>query len=365
MTVAAASGAKHRLESLDVIRFLAAVSVMVYHFTYRFSSPDRPSISALETVTRHGYLGVEVFFILSGFVILWSARTRTATAFVRARVLRLYPEFWIAVLVSATVFNLLPGASGRGFTAGEVLVNLTMVPNFFGIARVDDVYWTLLVELKFYFLVWVLILARQVPVLERWLVAWIAVSALGLVVELPGVVRSLTIFPYGTLFAAGGIFYLIFDSGWTMSRAMAIAVATPTAAMLAVETMSDFIDPAHITTSAKVATIGVMVTAFGAFATLRSHVIATRFGGAAALAGALTYPLYLLHNVGKAIFLRGLVPGPEWLLVAAAIVCSLVLSYAVMRVGTGPLQAALRRIVDAALARTARLGRGGHGRSRA
>jgi len=45
----------------------------------------------------HGYLGVNLFFMISGFVILWTARDRTPSGFVLSRITRLYPEFWIGV----------------------------------------------------------------------------------------------------------------------------------------------------------------------------------------------------------------------------------------------------------------------------
>ena len=82
-TTSATKGAE-RLPALDLLRFFAAAAVMVYHYTYYFAESGGPELSALEAVTRHGYLGVELFFMISGFVILWSASNRTAKKFVRA-----------------------------------------------------------------------------------------------------------------------------------------------------------------------------------------------------------------------------------------------------------------------------------------
>lgn len=345
------AAARSRLSSLDVLRFLAAASVMVYHYTYHYAEPGDPALPLLQAITRHGYLGVEVFFIISGFVILWSAQGRSAVAFVRARILRLFPEFWVAVVVAALIFNAIPEAFGRTFSLYEVLVNLTMVPNFLGVERVDGVYWTLLVELKFYFLLWVLILFGQIPRIENWLLAWVGVSTLGLFVELPGVIRSVSMFPYGTLFAAGGLFYLVFQSGWTAKRMAALTVALPTASLLAIRGMPGFVDAQHITGVAKLATAAIIAGAFLYFATIRHNTLGAKLGRFTAIAGGLTYPLYLLHNTGKAIFLKGPIKGPEALMVVAAIIFSLAISYAVMRVGTGPIQSALRRLVDATIAK--------------
>lgn len=346
---------RSRLASLDILRFLAAAAVMVYHFTYRYAQNGDPSLPALQAVTRHGYLGVEVFFIISGFVILWSTQGRSATQFVRARLLRLYPEFWVAVVISAVIFALVPGGFGDPQTPFSVLLNLTMVPEFLGARPVDGVYWTLLVEIKFYFLLWLLILFGQIPHIERWLLGCIALSALGVFVQLPGALRSILIFPYGPLFAAGGLFFLVFTGGWTTSRAVGLAAALPTAAVLAVRGMPKFIDTPHITTAAAVATCLVIVAAFAYFATLGRHGVVARLGWITTLAGSLTYPLYLLHNTGKAIFLRSGLDAPEPVLVTAAILFSFAIAYAVMRVGTGPVQAMLRRAIDAVLVRIPQL----------
>lgn len=347
--------ARSRLVSLDLLRFVAAASVMIYHYTYHLATADRPALSALETVTRHGYLGVEVFFIISGFVILWSAKGRTATSFVRARVLRLYPEFWLAVLVAAAVFLLAPGPFGDPTSAGQVLANLTMVPSLFGAPYVDGVYWTLFAELKFYAIVWFLLLLRQERAIERWMLAWLAVLLLDRFVALPGVVRSLVIYPYGQLFAVGGIFYLVFDSGWTRTRVLALAAGLALAADAAVKDMTGFIAPSHITEVARASTVAVLVATFVYFATLRTHRLDGPIARVAPLLGALTYPLYLLHNSGKALFLGSGTAGPGWLRIAAATAFSLLIAYGVMRLGTGPVHRLLRSGIDAGLARFARM----------
>jgi len=84
---------------LDLLRFLAALAVVLYHFTYHLRDSETavdlfPSIGR---VGMHGYLGVNLFFMISGFVILWTARDRTPSGFVLSRITRLYPEFWIGV----------------------------------------------------------------------------------------------------------------------------------------------------------------------------------------------------------------------------------------------------------------------------
>ena len=66
----------HRVGELDLLRFLAALAVVLYHYTFRgFSNGDMSTMPypLLVPVTKYGSLGVELFFMISGFVILMSA----------------------------------------------------------------------------------------------------------------------------------------------------------------------------------------------------------------------------------------------------------------------------------------------------
>src|SRR3569833_4223108 len=100
-----ASRAPARLRELDVLRFVAAAAVMLHHFT-GVPAPEWPGGSArrsfpeLGPVTRYGFLGVELFFLISGFVILLSAWGRKPGDFVVSRIVRLFPAYWVGVLLS-------------------------------------------------------------------------------------------------------------------------------------------------------------------------------------------------------------------------------------------------------------------------
>src|SRR4051812_29624865 len=94
-----------RLRELDLLRFVAAAAVMLHHFT-GVPAPEWPGGNArsicpgLGEVTRFGFLGVELFFLISGFVILMSAWARRVGDFAVSRFVRLFPAYWVSVLLS-------------------------------------------------------------------------------------------------------------------------------------------------------------------------------------------------------------------------------------------------------------------------
>jgi peptidoglycan/LPS O-acetylase OafA/YrhL len=147
-----------RITGLDSLRGLAALSVLLGHYTAHY---DRLYGHGEGLAFRYPYafLGVLLFFMISGFVILMTAeRAAGALDFAWARFSRLYPAYWVAVAVTFTVLASFP-LPGRRTSPGEALVNLTMVHNLFGVRDVDGVYWTLQVELCFYAMVFGLLLA--------------------------------------------------------------------------------------------------------------------------------------------------------------------------------------------------------------
>src|SRR5690606_11318477 len=103
---------------------------------------------------------------ISGFVVVWSAQGRSALRFAKARIVRLYPEYWVALSVSVLVFSLVRQAHVLELSAIDILLNLTMVPQYLGASFVDGVYWTLGVEIKFYVLLAALLMLRLMPRIE-------------------------------------------------------------------------------------------------------------------------------------------------------------------------------------------------------
>lgn len=141
-----------RLRVLDLLRFCAALGVVLFHFgeTRAWGTPN--AFPALSAVTMFGVYGVRLFFLISGFVILMSAWGRTAGHFAASRIARLYPAYWASVLVlgALAVGGLI---TDHRPTFAELLANLTMLQHGLRVRDLEIVYWTLWQELVFYVLV--------------------------------------------------------------------------------------------------------------------------------------------------------------------------------------------------------------------
>jgi peptidoglycan/LPS O-acetylase OafA/YrhL len=309
--------AKKRLSELDLLRFLAAVAVVVYH---RFSLDvvGWP----LYNIAQFGYLGVELFFMISGFVILWTASNRTWREFLASRISRLYPSFLVALVLTSLALSL----RDQGPTPVQFAANVTMLPGFFNQPAVDVVYWTLALEIKFYALIFALLLFKQFGHIERYLWGWLAICLASHFIP----TGPLTLLGYAPLFVAGCVFYLIRSQGVNASRLGllfgSIALSVWETAILApgFANRSSYVGMSPLIA---VEIFTVLALLFYAIAT--DHLRLPQWKGWAIL-GAMTYPLYLLHDkIGETVW--ELTPGDLWVkqVLALAIPLALALAFAV------------------------------------
>jgi peptidoglycan/LPS O-acetylase OafA/YrhL len=138
-----------RLIELDSLRGIAALLVVAFHYTTRYSQAYGHS-EAPALLVSWGQYGVNMFFMISGFVIFMTLRRVTKPMdFIVSRFSRLFPAFWAAVLISFVLTHLL-AVPGRTVSAATASLNLIMIHGLFKVPHVDGVYWTLEIELIFY-----------------------------------------------------------------------------------------------------------------------------------------------------------------------------------------------------------------------
>ncbi|HEY4111784.1 acyltransferase [Puia sp.] len=212
---------KERFLELDYLRGLAAVSVILFHYTYGYDNGLR-HFEPGRFYFRYGNLGVQLFFMISGFVIFMTLeRTKTSMDFLVSRFSRLYPTYWAAILLTIAFCSLVPAPFDYGhYTLTEVLVNFTMLQHWLKIKDINAAFWTLAVELTFYFLMWVLFCFKKLRTIEVLSVAWLALSLLHQVVSIPfgNILQQVFILPFAPMFVAGVVYYNAWKRGFTPYR---------------------------------------------------------------------------------------------------------------------------------------------------
>lgn len=335
-----------RFHEIDFLRGVACISVLAYHFLSRGPlTGTMPGVDfpLAEALARYGYLGVHLFFVISGFVILMSAQGATARGFVASRASRLYPALWAAATLTAGAAWLL-GDARFAVSGADYLVNLSMLPQWFNVPYVDGAYWSLAYELHFYILVWLAIRLRLMSRLEWLLAGWLLVSAINAARPMWPVEFWLDA-KWAPFFTAGGVFYLVRTQGVTPFRLALLGVSFALAQLYAVQEAL-----AHAASNGRgsaqlvvaMVVVGAIFALFGLIAAGRWRMKPSRF---IYFAGALTYPVYVVHqNLGFMIYdglhkLSGMVLVPLALMLTAVLLIGWCIHAYVER----PLSPVLRR----------------------
>jgi peptidoglycan/LPS O-acetylase OafA/YrhL len=319
-----------RLELLDVGRLVAAVSVLFYHyFVNGIRNGKITSIdftNAVADPARYGYLGVEFFFIISGYVIFHSALGRSAEAFAVSRALRLMPAYWFCVTLTAIAAQFW-GGQLMPVSLPQYLANLTMVPDLLGHEYVDGVYWTLAYEIRFYLLILLILLFAPGKALLLLPIAW---PMLQLAATLTGMDKLPFLGSYYCYFAAGCCFAALRERGTPM-RWLALAITLFLCSTHAYELAARLSATKSLGPRPAVAAT-IVASMFVFFLLCNTPRIAQQRIPLSALAGGLTYPLYLVHAHIGYMMLSQLAPTVgTWPAYALTIATVFVLAWAVHR----------------------------------
>lgn len=292
-----------RVVELDLLRFVAAFGVVMFHYVawYVLNHPQHSYVlDHLEVITRYGYLGVPVFFAISGFVILASALNRNYLEFAVSRAIRLYPVYWACVSITALAIFL----TGRGNTALDTtmyLVNLSMLQSFVGMGSVDGVYWTLAKELQFYGCVFILLLFRVIHYVRSWLSIWLFITLLYQLTAQPFFMGKIISPEYSPYFIAGVALYMI-----RLQRDVRFYTVILLIALLSgsysiyqvTESMTNYPQDAVKWWSVVLINLAMLI-----FYLVACRKIQLNIRPIYLIIGGLTYPLYLLHNVAGKILM--------------------------------------------------------------
>jgi peptidoglycan/LPS O-acetylase OafA/YrhL len=163
-----------RFQFVDALRGLAALMVAAYHIS-RYGplahAAEQQWPDAVRLALKHGWIGVQIFFVISGFVIAYSLRNARATPgfigqFAVRRSLRLDPAYWATILLVLLLSTLLPEsfaepASADPLSIGQLATHLGYLQNVLGYENLSVGFWTLCIEVQFYLLFVVLLGVAQ------------------------------------------------------------------------------------------------------------------------------------------------------------------------------------------------------------
>ncbi|MCJ2180018.1 acyltransferase family protein [Novosphingobium album (ex Hu et al. 2023)] len=347
------NGRTREVSSLDVMRLIAAQAVMFYHLVF-LSWAEAEGSHGIRAVVGDpvafpqaigwasvGWVGVQIFFVISGFVILMSAQNKSASDFLIGRVTRIAPGLWFFTALSAVIVlacDVLP--------PGDLSVRFLRSVVLFPVGPwVDGAVWTLVAEAVFYAAVFMLVRSDMIGRVTPVLVAVTAFNVLLWALVLAGEAGGLgpagdriaelassykmrvTLVSTNCYFAVGASLYQIF-----MRRHVTVH-----AVLFGLNFLAGLISTFYAARSS------LGVTAFGqtpfaavgvwGFATLAmSACVLRRLGSRggfvrfATIAGLITYPLYLINQITGGFLLgvayrSGLPPAIS--VIVAAVLCTL------------------------------------------
>ncbi|WP_158618895.1 acyltransferase family protein [Legionella qingyii] len=298
-------GEKERFGEIDLIRFCAALSVMIYHYQAKYienSTENSALATCLYNFTKFGYLGVDLFFIISGFVIFASASGRTSFQFSISRITRIYPTYWVCVSITALIAIILEGTASQ-ITFKYWLANLTLFNTRFGIEDIDGVYWTLGVEIKFYFFIFVLLVCNLLKYYRVWITIWLILTISFLLFKQPFFLGWFISPEYSSYFIAGIVFFLATRGGYQVFHIIILSITLLISSLRAMEAIDGFILHYGVSEIDRFIAVGVVWCLYFLFYLISIRKFIMRDTVFVLALGGITYPLYLLHNrAGKNIY---------------------------------------------------------------
>lgn len=166
-------GAKSHIQILDFLRGIAALSVVFFHFSGSALPTIKPN--ALTEFFSFGKLGVQVFFVISGFIIPYSMHVagysiKSAGTFIAKRLARIGPPSWIAILLLFIVYygalemngKPIQGMPWPGLAFKTIFANMFYCYSILKTGLYNEVYWTLEIEFQYY-----IFIAFMLPVIQR------------------------------------------------------------------------------------------------------------------------------------------------------------------------------------------------------
>ena len=215
-----------QLQSIQALRALAALMVLASHLAQSEIRFLADSIAPLWLVA--GASGVDLFFVISGVVMVYVTRTtppadpKAIGAFLYARTTRIYPVYWLFTAVMLVAYAIVPGLTRSG-AEFDVVNSLLLLPG--EQTPVLVVAWTLVHEMYFYLAFAVLLIApaRWLPALLLCWITGVVAAQLGGLNDLNAWTR-IAFHPLTAEFVLGAMVGLLIVSGRRRFSAAAVGL---------------------------------------------------------------------------------------------------------------------------------------------
>lgn len=362
---------------LDLLRFAAAFSVMVYHLAFwswafpagqvALASKGVANFHDWPLITSAGWIGVQIFFVISGFVIATSAANATATRFFISRFTRLVPGVWVCATITLMAWLLIdvgtPLAHLRAYVNSVAFIPMPV--------WIDSVYWTLGVEIAFYTLVLCLVARNRLSWLKPIMCSvglasslfWVGYTfaamnpnswAFGFFSRLQwSRLAQLSLLHHGVFFAIGVLLWMRLMRERSRDQIFWLLIFFAGACLQIVAESSLKLEKTGVTVSPLLAcglwVLSMCVLYWMIRNNRRIQSMPTRGLQVVRRLGLITYPLYLLHNVTGGALLGALV---AWGMsstdgLALTLVSIIALSWWISAVPEPALQKATRSMLTA------------------
>ncbi|MEZ8341244.1 acyltransferase family protein [Vibrio cyclitrophicus] len=300
-----------RITAIDGMRGGAVLAVVFFHFLSEF--PRRYGMVEFEFF-RVGQYGVQLFFVISGFVIFMSLEKNNFRKFIISRISRLYPAYWIGCSLTFITISLYPIGVDLSFI--DFIINLTMLQAFFGVEHVDGSYWTLTYELVFYFYAITIFISKNNTLKKCLLILFLQLLyGISVHFNIPFYrpVEAFLLLQFFNLFICGILFYEYHKNNITLTCSVFLNV------------LIVFIQFLIFRGESALVLVFIIFIFYGVlFERLKflSHPIILHFGG-------LSYSLYILHQyIGYAVILKvNKLIGSQFIATCCALLLTYILAY--------------------------------------
>lgn len=335
-----------RDENLQILRFVAAALVLVTHVTFYIGERVQPGFA----VWNGGEAGVPIFFLISGFVMFLSGSRLSrdgdgAAEFMRRRVARVFPMYWlmtslkvaIALLVPATVLHNHPDALS---IAGSYVL-FPMLNGEGEVRPLHGVGWTLLHEMFFYYVFALGLWLRRSPFAFSSAALGL-IWALGFVLPHDSALARVVFSDLNLLFVAGMALAAVYQQNRRLPIWLALALLAAAIAMLSVPTLRElqgvWLGRFNLGAILLVGSLlSIQVTALPA---LRALLVKL---------GDSSYSLYMIHPILApalcVVLAKAHLPSP-YLVLAITVVACVAIAHFVYRLVERPLNRAAARLFE-------------------